>query len=115
MNDGGIDIAPDSSDINDAGAETVPLLGISAYYDHYWSRKWSSAIGYSFTEVDNTTFQEDSAFKKGEYASVNLLHYPGDNMMVGAELLYGKRTDKGGASGDDVRFQFSLKYNFSSP
>ena len=39
MNDGGLDIAPDSADINRAGADTVPLLGISAYYDHYWSDK----------------------------------------------------------------------------
>ena len=35
MNDGGLDIAPDSADLTQASAETVPLLGISAYYDHY--------------------------------------------------------------------------------
>lgn len=109
MNDGGTDLAPGSD-----GAEAVPLTGVVAYYDHHWNRNWSSAIGYSFTEVDNTEFQENSAFKKGQYASVNLLHYPGDNMMVGGELLYGKRTDADGRSGDDVRFQFSLKYSFSS-
>jgi hypothetical protein len=32
---------------------------------------------------------------------------------VGAELLWGQRTDFNGADGDDVRIQFSLKYNFS--
>jgi hypothetical protein len=49
----------------------VKLLGVSAYVDLQWSKKWSSAIGYSFTKVDNTNFQDATAFHKGEYASVN--------------------------------------------
>jgi hypothetical protein len=93
-------------------AKAVPLTGVVAYYDHYWSKKWSSSIGYSFTEVDNTNFQDASTYHKGDYASVNLLTYPIDNLMIGGELLYGKRTNNDGASDDDVRFQFTVKYNF---
>ena len=36
----------------------MKLLGVSAYVDLQWSKELSSAIGYSFTKVDNTNFQE---------------------------------------------------------
>ena len=116
MNDGGMDLAPravyDDETLVDVVAETVPLMGVVAYYDHWWSNKWSSSIGYSFTEVDNTNFQDASAFKKIDYVSGNLLFYPGDNLMFGAELMWGQRENNDGASEDDVRFQFTAKYSF---
>jgi len=116
MNDGGMDLAP-SANFNGESvvglqAEAVPLLGIVAYYDHYWSDKWSSSIGYSFTEVDNTNFQDPTSFQKGDYASGNLLYYPADNLMIGGELLWGQRTNNDDTSDDVVRFQFTVKYNF---
>ena len=117
MNDGGMDLAPSASfnpdsTVTDLEAKAVPLTGVVAYYDHYWSDKWSSSIGYSYTEVDNTNFQDPGSFHKGDYASVNLLTYPGENLMLGGELLWGKRTNNDGESNDDVRFQFTVKYNF---
>ncbi len=116
MNDGGMDLAPtasfDATAVTDVEAEAIPLTGVVAYYDHYWTPKWSSSIGYSYTEVDNTNFQADDTFNKGEYASVNLLHFPGENLMLGGEFLYGRRTNNDGADGDDMRFQFTVKYNF---
>ncbi len=116
MNDGGMDLAPaaqfDGEAVADLEAEAIPLTGVLAYYDHYWSDRWSSSIGYSYTEVDNTNFQDASSYNKGEYASGNLLYYPTDNLMLGGELLWGKRTNNDGASDDDVRFQFTVKYNF---
>jgi hypothetical protein len=116
MNDGGMDLAPtasfDQTAVTDVEAEAIPLTGVVAYYDHYWTPKWSSSIGYSYTEVDNTNFQAADTFNKGEYASVNLLHFPGENLMLGGEFLYGRRTNNDGADGDDMRFQFTVKYNF---
>jgi hypothetical protein len=112
MNDGGVDLAPSSADPLTAEAEAVELLGLVAYYDHWWSDKFSSSIGYSSTEVDNLPGQEGEAFKKGQYASGNLLYYPAENMLVGAELLWGEREDFDGDSGDDIRIQVSFKYNF---
>lgn len=113
MNDGGTDLAPEASG-GRVRAKAVPLLGVIAYLDLYWSEYLSSSIGYSRTQVDNTNLQSTDAFHSGDYASANLLWYPGKNVMVGAEVLWGKREDNNGASGDDVRLQISAKYSFSS-
>lgn len=115
MNDGGMDAGPDRAP-DDPGVqlEAVQLTGVSLYYDHWWNDQWSSSAGYSFTGVDNTAGQTPDTFEKGSYASANVLYYPVDNVMVGAELLWGEREDFGGASNDDTRLQISFKYNFSS-
>ncbi len=94
--------------------EAVELTGVSLYYDHWWNDSFSSSLGYSFTEVDNTDGQTSDTFEKGQYASANLLYYPVENVMVGAELLWGEREDFGGADNDDTRLQISLKYNFGT-
>jgi hypothetical protein len=114
MNDGGVDLAPEGTDLTDIHAKAVPLLGVSAYFDHYWDSKFSSSIGYSFTQVDNTGLQEPTAYQKGEYASVNLLYTPVKNFMIGGEFLWGQRIDHDGNAGDDVRFQISVKYDFGT-
>jgi hypothetical protein len=113
MNDGGVDLAPDGV-IGDLTGEPVPLLGYTAYYDHSWNDQWTSSIGYSRTEVDNTSFQAGDAFHSGEYASVNLLYRPDPNLLIGGEVLWGRREDNNGDDGDDTRLQISLRYSFSS-
>jgi hypothetical protein len=35
-------------------------------------------------------------------------------MMTGVELQWGKRTDNDGATGHDLRVQYSFKWSFSS-
>jgi len=119
MNDGGMDIAPTSMAegppaAEQVASEAVPLTGVMVYYDHYWNSMWSSSIGYSSTQVANTNLQNTTAFHKGQYASVNLLMYPVSKVMVGVELMYGKLTNNDGTTGDDVRFQFSAKYDFGA-
>ncbi len=54
MNDGGLDIAPDSANILQADAEAVPLWGISTYYDHYWNEQWSTSFGWSGIDLDTS-------------------------------------------------------------
>jgi hypothetical protein len=108
INDGGDDLAPDAN----LQAETVKSLGWFAYYDHYWNDKWSSSMGYSEHQQTNTDGQFNDAFKKGSYTSVNLLYYPVKNVTTGAELLWGQRENKDGATGEDTRIQFSTKFKF---
>ena len=82
-------------------------------HEHQWSKRWSTTLGYSQTRVDNTSLQEGSAFNRGDYASVNLLATPLDDVLAGIELLYGRRQDHDGKSGQDYRLQISLKYSFA--
>lgn len=113
MNDGGTDLAPDGP-VTNIEAAAVPLLGVSAYYDHYWNDRFSSSLGYAVTTVDNTSLQTADAFRSGQYASGNLLYYPTKNVFLGGEFLWGRREDNGGAHGEDIRVQFSFHYGFSS-
>jgi len=114
MNDGGVDLAPGGTSLSDIHAEAVPLLGVVAYYDHYWSSEWSTSLGYSSTRVDNTSLQEPTAYHNGQYASINLLYTPSSNILFGCEGLWGRRTDNNGATGDDARVQFTVKYSFGA-
>jgi hypothetical protein len=95
-------------------AQAVPLLGLTAYLDVYWSNLFSSSIGYSTTMQWNRDLQPANAFKSGQYASVNFLVAPFRNFLAGPEFLWGERIDKGGAYGTDLRLQISLKYSFTS-
>jgi len=92
----------------------LPLLGIVAFYDHYWNDKFSSSFGYSRLDIDNSEGQADNAFKTGQYAVANLLYYPVKDAMIGGEFQWGHRENfRDGWTVPDYRIQFSFKYNFS--
>ena len=94
--------------------EALPILGIVAFLDLNWSDKWTSTLGYSMTDIDNSDAQTDSAFKKGQYALANVMYYPTKGVMLGPEIQWGKRENfRDGFTSDDFRVQFSAKYNFS--
>jgi hypothetical protein len=113
MNDAPADVAVKGTGSNITG-EALPLLGVVAFLDHNWNEKFSSSVGYSMIDIDNTAEQSASAFKRGDYAIVNLLHYPAPNVMAGVELQYGRRENfKDGFTSEDLRVQVSARYNFS--
>lgn len=92
----------------------LPVLGVMAYLDHTWNKRFSSSIGYSMLNISNSDGQTPDAFRRGHYASGNVLFYPVDNVMIGTELIYGKRENfLDGFKSDDFHIQFSFKYNFS--
>ena len=92
----------------------LPVLGLVGFIDYYWTPKWSSSIGYSLVDIDNSDGQTDDAFKSGQYALLNLLHYPWDKVMLGAELQWGQRENfRDDFSVDDFRIQFSFRANYS--
>jgi hypothetical protein len=92
----------------------LPMLGLVAFIDQQWNEKFSTAIGYSSLNIENSDGQSPSAFRKGQYAAANLMTYPTKNAMVGIELQWGKRENNSdGWSSDIFKVQFTAKYNFS--
>lgn len=108
MNDGGVNLAPD-----DFQAVAVPILGVLAYYDRYWSDRWSSSIGFSVNDADPRNQQADSEFDTGKYGSINLLYTPHPSLLFGVEGMFGEHEDVAGRTGRDYRTQFTFKHKFS--
>jgi hypothetical protein len=93
--------------------KALPILGVVAFLDLNWNAKWTSTVGYSLVDIDNSDGQSDDAFKRGHYAVANVLYYPTANVMLGPEIQWGKRENfRDGFTSDDFRVQFSAKYNF---
>jgi hypothetical protein len=93
-------------------AQTLPLLDWLVYYDHWWSKQWSSSIGFSQNDQTNSAGQFNTAQHIGSYASVNLLYYPFQNFMVGVEGLWGERINKDETKNTDQRVQFTSRFKF---
>ena len=117
MNDAPADLGPRnnfSDPIRPIQGELLPVLGLVAFLDVNWSDRMTSTIGYSSVDIDNSNGQADDAFSKGEYALANILFYPAPGVMFGPEVQWGHRDNfRDGFSSDDLRFQFTVKYNFS--
>jgi hypothetical protein len=122
MNDAPVDVAIDTTERNGVA---IPLLGAVAFFEHNWSEKFVTAIGYSMLDIDNTNGQSYNAFSMGHYALGNLIYYPVQNVMMVCELQYGRRENFNTLEDDDMypeeylktadimKVQFSFKYNFS--
>lgn len=118
MNDAPVDIGIKNNFSNPSRpivGEPLPILGIVAFYDRTWSDKFTSTIGYSMVDIDNSDGQADDAFKRGHYALANILYYPISNFFIGPEVQWARRENfRDGWSYDDVRIQVSAKFNFKT-
>jgi glutaminase A len=117
MNDSPVDIGIENNPSNPVTpivGKPIPIVAVSVFLDHTWNKKYSSAVGYSWQDNDNTDAQAADAFRTGHYALGNLLYYPAPNVMFGGEFQWGRRENfSDGFSSDGVKVQFSFKYNFS--
>jgi hypothetical protein len=92
----------------------LPVFGMVSFYDHTWTDKFSSSIGYSLVKIRNSDGQEPTAFKRGQYGIANLLYYPVQNVMMGAEFQWGRRSNFAeGYKYNDYKIQASFKYSFA--
>ena len=41
----------------------LPVFGVVAFLDHTWNTKFSSSIGYSMIDIDNSELQSADAFQ----------------------------------------------------
>jgi hypothetical protein len=117
MNDSPVDIGIVnnlSNPVTPVRGEPIPITGLVLFLDHTWNEKFTSTVGYSRQDNDNTDGQAPNAFKTGQYALGNVLYSPVPNVMVGGELQWGRRENfSDGFHSDGFKVQFSFKYNFS--
>jgi hypothetical protein len=118
LNDAPVDVSVEltspSNPVRPIQGVALPALGLSTYLDHTWSKRFTSSIGYSMVNIQNSDGQTDSDFHRGYYGSTNLLFTPVNNAMFGAEFIWGRRENiRDSFFADDYRIQFAFKYNFS--
>jgi hypothetical protein len=117
MNDSPVDVgvlANPQNPIAPVIGKAIPITAWLAFLDHSWNPKYSTTVGYSYQDNDNTSGQSPDSFKVGHYALGNLLYYPVPNVMFGGELQWGRRENfTDGYTTDGLKVQFSFKYNFS--
>lgn len=117
MNDAPVDIGIETDSTNAVSpvrGVALPVLGIVAFIDHTWNEKFSTALGYSMLDIENSDGQADDAFSKGQYIAANLMYYPVKNVMTGVEFQWGDRENfRDGFTSSITKVQFTFKYNFS--
>jgi hypothetical protein len=95
--------------------KALPIWGFYVFTEWKLSSSLSSTVGYASETLTNSNLQEANAFRKGQYALMNLRYYPVDRVMVGVEYQFGRRynfSDQFSPSGN--KLQVSCKVNFSS-
>jgi len=106
----------------DGKLHALPVFAGFLSYNHPWSskpwffRSWpglfSSNIMLSWVDIDNFDFQDPDSYNQTWRASTNLFYYPTQNVRVGAEFLWGERTNKDQSKGSATQLQFSARYSF---
>jgi hypothetical protein len=117
MNDAPVDVGVQRNPgnlVTPVVGTALGVQGLVAFYDRTWNDRWTTSVGYSRIDIDNSDGQTPNAFKDGGYALGNLLFTPVKNVMVGGEFQWGRRQNfSDGFTSDDYRIQFSFRYNFS--
>ena len=116
MNDAPVDIGIKnnfSNPVSPIKGVALPVLGIVAFLDHNWSDRFSTSIGYSMVNIDNSNAQNPADFHQGHYALTNLLYHPIPRVTIGGEFEFGRRVNfTDGFNTNDYRMQFSFKYDW---
>jgi hypothetical protein len=92
--------------------ETLPVFAAYLSFEKWWRDGLRSTFIASFVDVDNPDFQPGDAYRRTQRISSNLIWSPVPRVDVGGELLWGKREDKDGSTGDASQFQLSVRYRF---
>lgn len=117
MNDAPVDVGAQHNLTNPIApfkGVPLPVLGVVSFLDHTWSDRFSSSIGYSLINIDNSNAQLPNAFHQGQYALANFLYHPVKKVTIGSEFQFGRRLNfTDGYNFNDYRVQFSFRYDWS--
>ncbi len=116
MNDAPVDIGIRnnfSNPVTPVRGVALPALGLVSFLDHNWSDRFSTSVGYSMLNIENSDGQKPSDFHQGHYALTNLLYHPVPAVTIGSEFQFGRRVNfSDGFNVNDYRLQFSFKYDW---
>ena len=99
-------------DDNTGELNLLPVFATYMTFQKWWSDRLRSNFTASFVDIDNFDFQPDEAYSSTARLSANLFWSPVSRIDLGAEILWGQRKDKDGATGDASQIQFSAQYRF---
>jgi len=66
--DVGIELTPGGDPRRPIKGVALPMWSMVAFLDHNWSKRFSTAAGYSFMDIDNSNGQAANAYHRGHYA-----------------------------------------------
>src|SRR5579862_980776 len=123
MNDAPVDVGIENNPPGSrlpVKAVALPVLGLVSFLDHTWNEHFTSSVGYSMLNIENSSAQLPSDFHQGHYAIGNLLYHPIPRVTMGGEFQFGRRVNfSDGFNVNDYRMQFSFKFDwdksFKSP
>jgi DcaP outer membrane protein len=117
MNDAPVDVGIRnnfSNPVTPIKGVPLPVLGVVAFLDHNWSERFSTAVGYSMVNIENSNAMTASSFHQGHYALGNLLYHPVKQVTIGGEFQFGRRVNfTDGFNYNDYKLQFSMRYDWS--
>lgn len=99
----------------DSSGTVEPVIGwgVTAWYQHYWSSKFSSALVANYGEDDLSDYPELIDTKALGYGALNFLWHFAPASFAGIEYLYGSHELVNGDLGTASRIQVSVRYAFN--
>lgn len=105
----GLDLIPDGTD----GSMKAPhQLGIVAGAKVNLTKKLFVSGAYSMNRVYNQRSLGGDTFRNADYVVANCFYTPVEDLQVGVEYLYGRRTNVDTQSATANRIQAMIRYNF---
>lgn len=115
MNDAPFDVAPIANPGNPTRpvkGKPIPMWAVVAYFDHNWTDKLATSIGYSQVQLQNTSLEAANVYHIGQYSTASLVWSPFSRIFYGGEFQWGRRLNMAAVGANDYRLQFSFRYSF---
>ncbi len=82
-------------------------------YTHHWLKNLRSGLSYSSSDVESIPAEAGSAIDGTTDVRGNLIWTPYHLVDIGGEVLWGRRDNQNGTSGDAWRGQFAMIFHFN--
>jgi len=99
-------LAPDGRLVTRRGYSAALGLG------YQWTETLSSNLAYAFTDLEDLGQRAPNAIQSGGVGHVNLVWSAREKLSTGLELIWGRRENADGDTGEATRIQTMVKYFF---